>query len=80
MNRQTSTEDNAKQRIHELKVLQDELKSQKKSRSVYQAQPNSNIMFKMDKNDVFSASKRELDSLIQEYGDLTNDESEANKE
>ena len=69
-NAKSMTMAQAKERIHELKIVQEELKSLKKKQAVYQVQRNSDVMFKVDQRDMFSSSKKELDDLIKEYGDL----------
>ena len=50
-------------RIQELTVLQNELSSLQKNASVYRQQRNSNIMFKCNKPQVLSETKKELNSL-----------------
>ena len=58
-----------KDRIQQLEVLQHELRTMKKGRTVYVQQPNSSVMFKVDRNVAFSNAKTELDNLIKEYKD-----------
>ncbi len=58
-----------KDHVKELTILESELKSLKPGASVYKKQPNSHILFKDDKYNLFSAAKKDMDDLIQEYKD-----------
>ena len=65
--------DLVKQReMKELEVLQGELKNLKPGRKVYKQQPNSDVFFLADKNQVFSEAKRTLDSIQKEYKEIGN--------
>lgn len=63
------TPQDAKNKIRELDILQGELKSMKKGGKVYKQQPNSQIFFRENMEQVFSDAKREMDELVQEYKD-----------
>ncbi len=60
-------EPNRASRIQELTVLQQELSSLKKHARVYKQQRNSHILFKGSREEVFSDTKKELNSLRKEH-------------
>lgn len=57
-------------KIKEQKIVVDELSNLKKNRKVYKQQPNSNIFFMADKDDVLSSCKKELDIMRKDYQDI----------
>ncbi|WAQ93940.1 ASURF-like protein [Mya arenaria] len=54
-------------KVHEQKVLEQELKSIRKGADVYKQQRNSQIFFKTTKEKMMAECKHTMDDLIAEY-------------
>ncbi|XP_076119424.1 ASDURF protein [Alosa pseudoharengus] len=67
---ETTQKEELSKQIKEQNILVDELSNLKKNRRVYLQQPNSNIFFLTDREQMLSTCKKDLDNLKKEYQDM----------